>query len=212
VRIVRVRIDEADGERVDGLTLERVGDAFERSRIERRHDFALCAHALRHFEAQPPRHERIGFAKAHVVGPWRTKPAELEHVAEALRRHERHSHALALDDRVGRNRGCVHEFADVGPAHAELAQEVVKSRFDRRAVVGGRREQFFAVDGAAARNEGDVGERAADVHAHPVLLPCRQNATSYELVTVTDEPSINESSRAPRASAWPEGAESTANH
>ena len=35
--------------------------------------------------------------------------------------------------------------------------------------------------GAAARNKNDVRERAADVHAHSVLLSCWQKRTSFKL-------------------------------
>ena len=49
-----------------------------------------------------------------------------------------------------------------------LAQERRDARFDRQAVVARRRQEFLAEERALAREQDDVGERAADVDAEAV--------------------------------------------
>jgi hypothetical protein len=86
--------------------------------------------------------------------------ADLDHVAEALRRHHRRGRQPARDERVRGDGRAVAEERHVGEVDAGL-RDTAQHAVDRV----GRRGHLRDVQHAVARVEhADVGERPADVH------------------------------------------------
>ncbi len=160
VRGVDVAVQEMDDERF----ATRRGEAFyrvaQRGFIERYDFLALGVHALGHFDSQLARHQRLEPALQPVrMGP--CAPAQFEHVAKAPGRDEARLRELALQERVGRGGGAVHE-------HRELRQRELRF-FERgehaERLVIGRGGNLGEPHFARGRLERDqVGERAADVN------------------------------------------------
>jgi hypothetical protein len=85
--------------------------------------------------------------------------ADLDHVAEALRRHHRRRRQLARDQRVGGDRRAVREEDDVLERDACLA-DALEHALDR---VGGAGDLGDAQRVAGLVEDADVGEGSADV-------------------------------------------------
>ena len=88
------------------------------------------------------------------------------------RRDQRHPGALALEQRVGRDRRAVHDLRDVVDAERRRARCALQAVGDALAVVVGRRQHLGAQHAALRVQEHEVGEGAADVDADP-CWPCR---------------------------------------
>src|SRR6266404_7381066 len=119
---VRARIDEADSESIDLLTLERLCDAFQRALVQRKDDLAVRTDPFQHFKTQAPRYERIRLAIFAIVRARRPKAREFEHVAKTRGRHQRHLDALALDDGIGGDGRRVNEFGDTARVDLEFGE------------------------------------------------------------------------------------------
>ena len=76
---------------------------------------------------------------------------QLEHVAEALRRHERGARAAALEHRVRRHRRPVHDLLE-RPVRA--ARQQLGDAVDDRDVVRGRRREHLVVRDLARPEAG----------------------------------------------------------
>ena len=117
-------------------------------------------HALVDLEPEPPRDERLGLAPEVVVQVRHPHPAQLEHVAEAPRRHDGRPCASLLEHGVRRDRRPVDHLGD------GLVAEDLADRLDDGAVVAGRRrEHLHEPDIARVGLQHDVRERSADVGA-----------------------------------------------
>ena len=126
------------------------------------------AHALVQLEAQAALDERRRLRPEEVVEVRHAHAPQLEHVAEALRRHERRARAAALEHRVRRHRRAVHDLLELAAPVAEQLGDAV----DDGHVVRGRRREHLAVGELARRElEQHVGERAADVRTPHRIRP-----------------------------------------
>ena len=95
VRRICVRVQEADGDRLDTVAPARVDDRLQVVEFERPEHDAVTVDALAHLEAVPAGNERRRLPRDEVVHVRPVPAADLEHVAEAMRRDERSTGALA---------------------------------------------------------------------------------------------------------------------
>ena len=92
--------------------------------------------------------------------------ADLDHVAEPFGGEKGGSGALALDERIGGERGAVDDHADLAGLDARLRCDRAQSR--QHAVFRGvRRGQNLPRKSPLADFQRHVGERAADIDAEP---------------------------------------------
>ena len=110
---MRVRVQEADRDRLDTLLSAGVCDRIELGHVERSEDGAVAVDALAHLEAEPSGHEGLRLPADEVVHVRSVPAADLEDVAEAAGRHERGAGALALRQRVDDDRRPVDQVPDL---------------------------------------------------------------------------------------------------
>ena len=111
---------------------------------------AVGVDALRHFEPQAPRDERLGQLDEEIVELVLVLAPHLERVAEPFGRDEPGARALALDQRVGEERRRVHDARDVAVRDALRVEEPAYARDDadvRRV----RRRQLLVAERDGAR-------------------------------------------------------------
>ena len=152
---------EADRDRLDLRLPQRVHGLLQALLVERL-ELALGAHALAHAEAQLARHERRRPVLLEVVQVRPVLAPDLEHVAEAGRRHQRGARAAPLEQRVGGHGHAVRE----GARFADL-RRLQRGQHALGLVAGRRRDlgrQHLPVD-----ERDEIGERPADVDAEPQL-------------------------------------------
>ena len=97
-------------------------------------------------------------------------PGDLQHLAEAAGHHQPDPGALALQDRVRRDRGAVQHVRDLGRARSRRPHRPSRCRRSTPTRLVLRRGRGLGPVGGAGRlvHEQQVGERAADVHAEPI--------------------------------------------
>ena len=174
---VAVGVQEADRDGLDARVLEpRDGRAGARL-VQRREHAAVGLDALRDLEPQVARHQRRRLVDEEVVHVVAAFAPDLDRVAEARRREEPRPRALALDQRVGGQRGPVDQRADIGGPAARVVQQRDHALLDGlRGVLGGR-EELADLDGACGVVHPDeVGEGPADVDADARVPPRRCHA------------------------------------
>ena len=162
VRRVRPGMQEAHRDGLDPGGAHRQPGAAHALLVQRAQHRAVGGDTLAHRVAQRARHQHRGGLDVDVVGVAALLVAHLEHVAEALGGQQRGARALALDQRVGRERGAVDEQPHLAGAHAGLGQQALHP-FQHRELGRARRRQHLAGVAARGRLEDDVGEGAADV-------------------------------------------------
>jgi len=166
VRWVHVRVQQADRDRLDALGDQLADDPARSVLVEGLPDLAIGQEPLAHFAAKPPRHEgrrRIDEEVVHVVAAF---VADLERVAEALGGQERRPRALALDERVGRERRAVDDGPHGACGNRRLLEERADALLDRVRRIFRRGEDLAHARGPRRRVDDDeVGEGAADVDA-----------------------------------------------
>ena len=173
VRGIDEGVQEADGDAFDALALQRGHQGAHGGVVERQQHVALVVQPLRDRQAQMARHQRLGQDDVEVVLVVTAFVAHRDDVAKALGRQQRGARALALDHRVGGERGAVDHDADVGGRDARGLEDVAHARHHalfRR----GWRGQHLGREAPAVVLERKVGEGAADVDGkssrrHPVL-------------------------------------------
>jgi len=125
---------------------------------------AVGAQPLADLQSQIARHQRLGLGDVEVVQLELPLAADLQRVGEAGGGDEPGDGATALDERVGEERGGVHDAREVARGQAMLAQQALDAGGDgARGIV--RRRQHLAVQLAAAPVivDDDVGKGATDV-------------------------------------------------
>ena len=140
------------------------GAALDLLRVQAALDATVRARSLGDFEAQVARHERLRLGDLEVVQLVLALAADLERVAEARRRDEARERALALDQRVGEERGRVDHAGEVLGRQPSLAEQRADTRRHgaRRVLVGGE-DLATPLAPAIVIVDHDVGEGAADV-------------------------------------------------
>ncbi len=96
--------------------------------------------------------------------------ADLDRVAETFGRQQCRLGALALDDGIGRQCRAVNDDGQIGGAERGLAQYRA-NRLNDGALGRLRRRQDFRTVAPAARLEGNISERAADIDPETRLDP-----------------------------------------
>ena len=139
VRRVAVGVEEANRHRLDPFRQQRAQRRADGGFVQSDDDIAVAVHSLGHFQAEVARDQWFGKAEEQVVDVVALLRAHLEHVAEPGGSEQAELGPLALDDRVGDERGAVHDFAYVGErdvGHCDQLLQSVESG-DRRIMRGG---------------------------------------------------------------------------
>jgi hypothetical protein len=177
VRRVHVSVDQAHGNRLDVAGAELAGHGRHGLLVERYDHVAGVVHALDHLQAMAAPHERLGRVPEDVVQLLAVRPADLEDVPKAVRRHQRRARAALRDHCVRRHRRPVEERAHLGRVEAELAHALDDADVEARR---GRRHLRDPRLAGLADGE-DVRERAAGVaaddpgsHLRSVIRPSRR--------------------------------------
>ena len=166
VRRVDVGVQEADRRALDPLGGELRGRGFDRPFVEGQDRLARGVEPLGNGEAPLPRHQRHRLLHVDVVLLEAALRPHLDGIAEAFRRHQRGPCALALDQRVGGERGAVNNQCNVrgrDAAGVHRLREGLAHPFLGR--VG--RRQHLRRDPLRPALQHDIGEGAADIDADP---------------------------------------------
>jgi hypothetical protein len=124
---------------------------------------AFGVDALGHAEAQSPRHQRRGLVEKHVVLREAMLLADLDYVAKALGGDQGRHRALALDQRIGRERGAEdHQLQLLGP-RLRLAENLFDAA-QHRIFRSARRGEDLRGPEPGTCLQDQIGEGAAHVH------------------------------------------------
>ena len=116
VHRIDVGMEKADGDRGGAGAADRGDGVIQRALVERRQHLATGLEPLLHAKAQFARHQRFRRRRTQIVAVVLEAFAHFDDVAMALRGQQRDLGAAALQQRIGRNRGAVHD--PVGQAQA----------------------------------------------------------------------------------------------
>ena len=169
---VAIGVEVADRDRLDLLAAEGGDGAVERAGVESHGGGAVGAHPLAHAQPSGPRRQGDRRRHAEVVAVVLQALAHLDHVAVALGGEKAHAGALALEERVGRDGGAVHDALGLGEEPGRVGAEGLGQGLDavhhpdRR--IGGRRGGFRERDPARVIHRDGVGEGPSHVDADPV--------------------------------------------
>ena len=141
----------------------------DRLLVERRDDPAARVDALRHDKAQAARHQGRRQVDIDVVLLEAVLVPDLDRVAEPLGRNQRGPGALALDDRVGRQRRAVDNDRQIGRHQPGFAQHRAH-RVDDGAFRSLGSGQDLRAEPAPVRFQRDIGKGAADIDPEPCRL------------------------------------------
>ena len=165
VRRVGKAVQKADRDALDAERGEPVGQRIDRLLVERRHDPAARVDPLRHDKAQAARHQRRRQVDIDVVLLEAVLVPDLDRVAEPLGRDQRGPGALALDDRVGRQRRAVDDDRQIGRRRAPA------SRSTARIASMTARSGASGVVRILALNRRPLASSATSVKVPPISTP-----------------------------------------
>ena len=160
---------QGHGDGFDALGLEVRGDRVDTGQIERLDLRAGGVDAARDRLAQVARHQhgRVGRPVVELVLP--QAAADLEGVPKALGGDQADLGALALEERVRRDRRTVHEQGARGEefphGHVEIPGQPRERRDDAAARVGGDGGHLGNPGCAVCIGQHEIGEGAADIDA-----------------------------------------------
>ena len=168
VRRVDVGVQEADRGALDTLGGEPGGRGCDRRLVERQDRIARGVEPLGDGETPLPGHQRHRLLHVDVVLLETALRAHLDGIAETLGGDQRGARALALDHRVGGERGAVDDQrhlvrGDAARLH-RLREALAHAFFGR---VGCR--QHLRREPLSPSLEHDIGEGAADIDSDPNL-------------------------------------------
>src|SRR5262249_34484491 len=145
---------------------ERLNRGVDARVIEWEEHLALGINPLGDRQAQPPWNERRRQIHVDIVLFEAVFVADLEPVAEALGGEKGRSRALALDQRVGGKRSPMNDQGDLAGLYAGRRSDRAQS--GEHAVLRRlRRGEDLRREAPFPRFQRDIGERAANVDAHP---------------------------------------------
>ena len=121
---VRVRVQEAHRDRLNALGLQRFARLRHARLLDRGLDLAATQHSLRDLQREPPRHQRAVAMEEQVVGLRAIAAADDVNVTCTTGNHQGGPGALALDQRVDRDRRAVDQLRDRAGFHAALLEAV----------------------------------------------------------------------------------------
>ena len=162
MRGIREALQKRDGNAFDAVLFQCRHQGFDGSFVERQQDATFGVYALRHRQAQMARHQRRRLVQKNIILREAVLPADFHEIAETFGSDERGLRALALDQRVGRQRGAEDEDVQRAGFEPGLRKDLGDGGdhgFFRRA----RRGEHLAGPALAARLENDVRESPADI-------------------------------------------------
>ena len=170
---VGVRVQQADGDCLDPLSLEGVDDPRQLVERDRGQNLAMVTHPLSDLESQAARNKRLGFLIADVEKIRPVAASDLQNVPEAAGRNEPGLDSASLGDRVDDDGRPMGEEIGVGDLEPGLAQRIhhafLKPRWCGVRLFGLHRAQLAGFGIHVVVDE--VCERASDVarHSKPVV-------------------------------------------
>ena len=168
VRRVGEGVDEADGDGVDAFGEQAVHRGARVVCVERLLHPARRVDPLVDHGAEVALDQRRRLLPREVVEPGHPQVADLEYVAEAPRADQPGAGPLALQQRVARDRGAVHDLGDGGAVGAVLGDEGGDALHDRPRVVVDAGGNLARRHRAVFGEENDIGEGAPDIDADAV--------------------------------------------
>ena len=179
VRGVAVRVQERYDESLDALSGQPLRTVMHGAFVERRVDPAVGPEALAHLGDSRPGHQRQRSSPVEIERVRQPQALQLEDVAEPFGDEQAQPGAGALDQRVHRDRRAVHDGADLAEVDAVLVGQTLKADPDGLGELVRGRGDLQADDLAGLRVEqGEVGERPADVDAEPVARHARSSTAA----------------------------------
>jgi hypothetical protein len=163
---IGIGVDEGDGERLRAARDEQLRRGCHLVGIDRSSDAAVGERALVDFDAHVAVGDRDEIAP-QAPGPPAVAPAHLEHVTEAAGRDDADLRPAPFQERIGADRGAVHDRAD-GAHAAERAQAVEEAL----RLVAATRGHFGGAECSCRRVEQkQVGESPAYIDADDRTRP-----------------------------------------
>ena len=156
-------VEVADRDRPDAGVPDAFGRRAHSRLVEGEEDFAPRPDPLADLEAELAGDERRRALVEGLIEVRHPHPAELEHVAEPAGGEQRGRGALALEDRIGRDRAAVQQLFERGGGRAKLFEQAPHACDDRVRIVLRRRRELAGGEPSVGGEHGDVGERSADV-------------------------------------------------
>ena len=171
VRGVGEGVDQRDGQRLDAAAGQLLELGPDVGVVERADHRPVAGDPLVDLDGVLQVGQRLGLGPDDPAG----QPAghvgagDLQDLPEALRGDQADGGALALEDRVGRDRGAVQHLGDLGQLDPRRGADLPDPVEDADRLVGGGRGGLGPPRAAAALlDQQDVGERAPDVDSEPV--------------------------------------------
>jgi hypothetical protein len=161
VRGIDVGVDQADGQRVEALVGQAGQHSLGLGLVQLSADRPVGVDALVDLDPEPPRHQGRRPPPGEVVHRRARFAPDVQLVTESARGHDRDATALALQQRVGRDRRAVEQRVE--PGRATGRQHVADQPVDRGPQDLRRRENLVDQDRAVAVDGDHVGEGPADV-------------------------------------------------
>ena len=119
-----------------------------------------------HRPTVPTRHEYAGRVLEHVIEVGSGRAAQLQHVAEALRRHKGGPCALLLPQRIGDDGGRMCEQADIRRGHTvAMRSHLQRGQHPLREIAGCGRGLGDADTAGDIVDERNIREGAPDIDA-----------------------------------------------
>ena len=172
VRRIAVAVQEADRHRLDGFGPQPRDGVLERGRIERHATALPRRRRSRTPSRRCARHQRHRRRHAQVIAILLQAFAHLEDVAMAFGGEHAHLRALALEQRIGRDRGAVDDALGIAqqlaPRRAEPARQLVQPLEQAEPGIRRRGRGLGAGRLSVRVDRHQVGEGAADVDADDV--------------------------------------------
>ncbi len=162
---IAIAVHEHDRDRAEAVRVGCLEVGARALSVERQDDLAVCAHALVHLDDARVEHLRQHDLAREELRPVLVADAEL--VAEAARDHEHRRVALALEQRIGRDRRP--HLHRLDPLRRDrISGRNPEQRANARdrgvaIVLGILREELVRDERAVRATRDDVGERAAAV-------------------------------------------------
>ena len=142
VRVVGVRVEQRDRDGLDVVLPDLLRDLPDGLLVELRPGLAARAEPLGDLVPEPAGDERRRALVLDVVEHRDPQAAHLEHVAEALRRHERRPRSEPLEHRVRGNRGGVDDAVDLAARDAAVGEQGDCALDDPAGIVVGCRQHL----------------------------------------------------------------------
>ena len=162
---IAIGVHEHDRDRLDAVGERRIEFAAHRTEVRLQLDRAVGAHALVHLDDALEQH--LGLDDVLGENLRAVLVADAQRVAETFRRHQQRAVALALEQRIGGDRGAHLHGADAALRDrlALLQAEQVADALHGGVLVGFRifREQLVRGELAVRRAADDVREGAAAI-------------------------------------------------